>query len=301
MMSTIKAKILTTTGRGILLATKYSPEILVGVGVTSMIGCAIFAHEAKPKAIVILNNKAEALDQIERAKVVAEEDAVEYSPTDIKKDTILAHRNAIVGMAKVYAPTIITGALGVTSILCAFGIIKRRNLALIGAYKLISKSYDNYRSRVVEKYGAEEDRAFKHGIKKCEEGTIDENGEIQSTETEIMNPTEFSDYARLFDETSVHWSKIKGYNLLFAQAQQDYAKDLLVSRGHLFLSEVYDMFDIKRTPESALVGWIYGDNNETVDFGIFTSDRQPVQDFKDGTERSIFMDFNVQGIMYDLI
>ena len=308
MFENAKATILSKTARAILLTKKFSPEILVGVGVTSLIGCAVLAHGLKPKAMVIMAEHDLALETIEQVRELditnelKSEDG--YSEKQYKKDKIIQYRNTIVEMGKLYVPTIIVGAIGVTSVLCAFGIIKKRNVALIGAYKLVSKSYDDYRKRVIEKYGEEEDRCFKNGIKKGEATglTLDENGDAVLTEEDILNPTEFSGYARLFDETNKNWDAIKGYNHLYVWSQEDYANDLLISRGHIFLNEIYDVLGMDRTPEGALVGWVVEEGYERIDFALPKRDTPEAQALaKYGSKTGMMVDFNVQGIVYDKI
>jgi hypothetical protein len=303
MFENIKAKLLFTTARSILIAKKFSPEILVGTGVVSLLGCAVFAHNAKPKAMTAMDEHTKNMGIIEEAKVTLLGKSDDYTEKDYRKDLIIQKRNTIVTMVKIYAPAVITGALGVTSILCAFGIVKKRNVALIGAYKLMSKSYSEYRARVIDKYGAEEDRLFKNGITKGEATavTLDENGDSQLVEPDIINPNELSIYSKFFDEGSMHWSKTVGYNRMFVQAQQDFANDLVTSRGHVLLNEVYDTLGIPRTPEGAIVGWVRGEGDGFIDFGLFNPASIAARNFVNGVERTILLDFNVQGVVYDLI
>ena len=297
MMSNFKMKVLAVTGRSILVAKKYSPEILVGVGLTSLVGCAIFAHESKPKALEVINEAKDHLGKIEEAKEIGDEE--KYSKEDYRNDKIGVYSRSAMSLGKIYAPTVITGALGITSVLCAFGILKKRNLALIGAYKLMSKSYEDYRKRITDKYGSEVDRLTKNGIVKGETTGL-ENGEEDELAW-ILNPNEFSSYAKYFDESSVNWSKTPGYNFMFLKSQQDYANDLVMARGHVFLNEVYDMIGVPRTPEGALVGWVKGEGDGFVDFGIFDGEREQVRSFVNGNERTILLDFNVDGVVYDKI
>jgi hypothetical protein len=64
------------------------------------------------------------------------------------------------------------------------------------------------------------------------------------------------------------------------------------------------MLGIPRTEAGQLVGWIYdeecpnGDNY--VDFGIFDN-RTPNRNFVNGYERTILLDFNVDGPIYNLL
>lgn len=99
-------------------------------------------------------------------------------------------------------------------------------------------------------------------------------------------------YAREFDDKNPNWHNHPEYNLLFLRAQQNYANDLLRSRGHIFLNEIYDMLGFDRTSAGAVVGWVI-DGSGYVDFGTFDAQTTPTE--------TITLDFNVDGVMYDKI
>lgn len=65
------------------------------------------------------------------------------------------------------------------------------------------------------------------------------------------------------------------------------------------------MFGFPRTKAGQIVGWIYDENNPKgdnfVDFGIYNLNNQSAKDFINGWENSIWLDFNVQGNILDLI
>ena len=121
---------------------------------------------------------------------------------------------------------------------------------------------------------------------------------IETKETEQKTEKTVSQYARFFDETCPSWSKNSEANLMFLKLQQQFANDMLKARGVLYLNEVYAMLGIPRTKAGQVVGWKYdlenpsGDNY--VDFGIFDEKNKS---FVNGFERSILLDFNVDGII----
>ena len=98
----------------------------------------------------------------------------------------------------------------------------------------------------------------------------------------------YSKYARIFDESSVNWSKDQKANLMFLKYQQTYATDLLKKKGTVFLNEVYEMLGIPRSQEGCVVGWHYDKKNSIgdnyIDFGL-----------NDIIKSSIVLDFNVDG------
>jgi hypothetical protein len=93
---------------------------------------------------------------------------------------------------------------------------------------------------------------------------------------------------------------------MFLKARERYANDLLISRGkggRLFLNEVYDMLGFERTRAGQMVGWVYDPDNPNVDshvdFGIYDLYDPQKCAFVNGHERSIILDFNVDGNVWE--
>lgn len=113
---------------------------------------------------------------------------------------------------------------------------------------------------------------------------------------------DFSQYAKVFDDGCVRWTKEPEYNLTFLKNMQDYCNGLLITKGHLFLNEVYDKLGIPRTKAGDVVGWIYNEKSPIgdnfVDFGI-RNERN--NDFVNGYTSDCILDFNVDGNILDYI
>ena len=59
------------------------------------------------------------------------------------------------------------------------------------------------------------------------------------------------------------------YNLVWLKAQQNYFNDLLATRGHVFLNEIYDSLGFKRIPGGQVNGWAKGAGcTGEIDFGV---------------------------------
>jgi len=302
-LQTIKMALSRSTGRGGLLLKKHSPEVLMTVGVVGIVASTVMACRATLKSEKVIAEAKEKIENIKYAKKIFEEE--KYSEQDYKKDLTVTYIQTSVDFVKLYGPAVVFGMASVACILGSHNIMKKRNLALVAAYKAVEKSFTDYRNRVVEELGVDKDRMFKNGIKQTKVSVleVDENGNSTESEKvfESVDPDGISQYARFFDESCSEWSKTPEYNLTFLKCQERFANDLLNSRGHIFLNEVYDMLGIPRTQAGAVVGWVKGEGDEFVDFGIFNGDREPVRSFVNGYERSILLDFNVAGVIYDLI
>lgn len=289
---------------------KHSPEILVGLGVIGTVASAVLACKATTKASDILEEAKEKIDQIH---MVSENESIDeemYSKEDAQKDMTIVYAQTGVKLVKLYAPAIGLGVLSIASILTSHNILRKRNIALAAAYKAIDKGFKDYRKRVVERFGEVVDRELKYNLKsdKIEEIITDEKGKEKKIkkEVEVIEGLEgYSAYARFFDDGCRGWEKDPEYNLNFLLAQQRYANDLLVSRGHVFLNEIYDMLGIPRTNAGQVVGWIYNDVNRDgdnyIDFGIYKTYRRENRDFVNGYEPVILLDFNVDGPILNMI
>ena len=297
-----------TFNRAGLKLKKHSPEIMVTAGVIGVVASAVMACKATTKASSIVDEMKEEMDKIHKAADMVDEEI--YSEEDLKKDTSIVYIQTGVKFAKLYGPSIALGALSITSILVGHNILRKRNLALAAAYTAIDTSFKAYRGRVVERFGKELDKELKYNIKakEVEETVIDEKtGEekVVKKTIDVADPNEYSDYARFFDDGCNGWSKDPEFNLMFLKQQQSYANDLLKSRGHLFLNEVYDLLGIQRTKAGNIVGWIYDEKNPVgdnfVDFGIYDINRPKNRDFVNGYERTIILDFNVDGDILSLM
>lgn len=285
--------------KGIMLGKKYAPELLVATGVVSMLSSTVLAIKATPKALEVIDKHYDTIEKIELCKNGGV-NVGEYTTEDYRKDKIITFTNTTVDMMKTYAWPIATATIGVASIMSGFGILRARNIALVGALNSVTTQFKKYRKEVIDKYGKEIDREMRNGtiLTKAEE--IDgATGEV--TDKDILNPNDKSMYARFFDEGNIHWSKQQGYNFMFLKGQEQYANDLLRSRqpGIVLLNEVYDMLGIPRTPAGAQVGWHVDDGDGYIDFGMFDVANEKARDFVNGHERSILLDFNVDGVVYD--
>lgn len=287
---------------------KYSPEIFVGAGIFGVVTSTVMACKATTKIGTVL---AEQKENIEKTKQYVEENGFteKYTEKDYKKDLSIFYGRSGLELTKLYGPSVILGTASIAMIISGHNILRKRNVALAAAYATLDKGFKDYRSRVIERFGKELDKELKYNIKEKEFEEIlkdEETGEekVVKKTVKVANPLG-SEYARFFDEFCIGWTKDPEYNLMFLKDKERYANDLLRTRGHLFLNEVYDMIGVPRTKAGNVVGWLYdevspiGDNY--VDFGLEDINREATRDFVNGYERSVLLDFNVDGNILDKI
>ena len=286
---------------------KHSPEILVATGIIGGVASAIMACKATLKVDEVLDKHE---DKVERIHEAAENGVTnagkEYSAEDMKKDLAITYVQTGVDFAKLYGPSIVLGTLSVAAILAGHNILRKRYVATAAAYAAVEKGFKEYRGRVVERFGEALDKELKYGIqaKEYEEIVANEDGTetVIKENTEVVNPYLGSPYAIFFDDGCTGWTKDPEYNKMFLINQQRYANDLLKSKGVVVLNEIYDMLGAPRTKAGMVVGWRYDEKNPTgdnyIDFGIFDINREATRNFVNGYERTILLDFNVDGDVY---
>lgn len=294
------------TVRGALSKTvmklkKHSPEILVAAGIAGTVVSTVMACKASTKIGAILEETNETIDTIHKGVENGAINGHEYTPEDGKKDTTIVYVQTGLKFAKMYAPAVILGALSIAGILASNKIQRKRVTELGAAYAAIDKSYKEYRSRVIERFGEQVDRELKYNIKakQFEEVEVDpETGKEKKVKktVQVTDPNLQSDYACYFDERSRNYERNNDYNLMFLKAQQSYANDKLKSRGHLFLNEVYDDLDLPRTAAGQIVGWTADGPDGYVNFRIIEVERETADG---GHEPAILLDFNVEGNIWD--
>ena len=299
-----KSELMTTVTRTIkktgFKLKKYSPEILIVTGVIGTVTSAVMACKATTKVSDILDKAKEDIDSVKECREKSNNNDLPenevYTEEDSKKDLTIIYAQTGVKLVKLYAPSVILGALSLTGIISSHNILRKRNVALAAAYMTVDKSFKDYRGRVIERFGENMDRELRYNIKAKE---------IEET---VEDPNGISAWSRIWQEGNPGWTKDAQHNKYILTQLQNQANDMLRSRGHLFLNEVYDMLGYPRIKEGNIIGWIYDEKNPVgdnfVDFNIYplngTVDQAKIN-FINGDERSILLDFNVDGPILDLI
>ena len=302
-MNTLMKSISNATGNAGLQVKKHSPEILMGVGVAGFVSTVIFACRATTRAEEVLDRHAKRMEEAKEAAAVAEPN----DGYDIKKETIMVYSETAVGLAKLYWPAIGMGTLSIACFLKAYSIINTRYLGVVAAYNAVSGAFDLYRQRVKEELGEQMDRHFRYGseMSDMEITEFDEKGKSKTVKEKAENIDRenigASEYAKFFDNHCIEWDPNPIYNLKWLRANETAANDILNSRGHIFLNEVYDMIGLPHTTAGAVVGWVKGQGDGFVDFGLNKPDNESARRFINGEDNVVLLDFNVDGVIYDKI
>lgn len=119
-------------------AKKYSPEILIGMGIAGAASSVILAIRSTPKALILLEEKRQELG--------------------VEK---LEAKEIIKTAAPVYIPTAVSFGVSVACIIGAGSVNARRNAALTAAYTLSESTLRTYRDKVLETVGEDKEREIR--------------------------------------------------------------------------------------------------------------------------------------------
>ena len=275
-------------GRTSLVLSKHAPTILTVAGTAGFIGTTVLASKATLKLEETVAEEASLLVKVHEAQ-----EEGKLSDKDAAHDKVVLYTRMTTKLGKLYAPALILGAASIAALATGHGIMLKRNASLAAAYAAVDQAFKSYKKKVEAKFG--KDAVLEAISVPTEELVVD--GE---TTESVLKYGDTSPYGVIFDETNHNWSADEDLSALHLKCQQQYANDILQTRGHIFLNEVYKMLGFPHTPAGAITGWVKGNGDNFVDFNIHDG----LFEGEDANGRLVTkwaLDFNVDGIMYDKI
>lgn len=300
---------------------KASPTIMIVGAAIGGVTAAVLACKATIKAQDILNEHNTAVKTIHTTKEQIEQGVIQldegesYTEKDFKNDITTTYVQTGLKLAKVYAPAV---TLGAVSLGCMFGshhIMSKRNASLTAAYIALDKAFEEYKSRVSDRFGSRVQEELEHNIKAVElesKSTNEQGVEETIKEYKDIAMQHTSPYTCIFDETVDTWQPDNMMNRTYLFLMEQSANKRLRTQGHLFLNDVLASLGTHggvtlKTPEGQIVGWIYDPNDPTrqshVDFGVtnYVEGDEALNSFINGGERSVMLRFNCDGPIIDKI
>lgn len=225
---------------------KYSPEILVAIGVSGMIATTVLAVRATPKALDILDEKAR------------EEHRSVEDFTNLEK---------VKACWKCYIPAAVTGVTSAACIIGANTVNARRNAALAAAYTLSDTALREYQEKVVETIGEKKEQVIRENIA---EDKI-KNNPVTSNEIHITNDGDM----RCYDMLSGRYFKSDIEKI--KKAVNELNRDMLTDMGGcVSLNDFYDVLNLSHTEIGDTLGWCVTKGLIEVEFSAhLAEDGQP--------------------------
>lgn len=226
-----KEKTLNIINSAKLKVSEHSPEILTSLGIAGMLSATVMAVKATPKAMRLLEEKAE-------------ESPEELTKIDIVKTCW-----------KCYIPTVITSGVSIACLIGANSVHSKRNAVLATAYKLSENAFIEYKDKVIEKIGAKEEREIRDEIAK---DRIEKNS-ISSNEVIITGKG-----------TTLCYDSISGRyfesDIDKIRKAENIINKRLMSDVYISLNEFYDLIGLPYTQIGFELGWNY--NGDLVELGF---------------------------------
>ena len=276
-------------GRAGLVLSKHAPTILTAAGTAGFIGTTILASKATLKVEETIAEEAALLVKVHEAH-----DAGKLEDKDALHDKAILYTRMTTKLAKLYAPALILGAASIVSLATGHGIMLKRNASLAAAYAAVDQAFKTYKKKVESKFGKE---AVLDALVSTAEEDLTKN---EPTLEAIAAVDDVSPYGVIFDSSNHNWSADEDLSMLHLKCQQQYANDILQTRGHIFLNEVYKMLGFPHTPAGAVTGWVKGNGDDFIDFNIYDGMFEG-EDSNGRTVTKWALDFNVDGVMWDKI
>lgn len=301
-MKNIVPKGLTRFGsRSVLKARKHSPTILVVAGVVGFGATVVMAVKSSRKAEVVINEH-----KAQRAQIGDVPKKGEVA-NDVRKEkqveVLELYYNTGFELTKVYGPTLIVGMLSAASILYGHKILHGRHVATMAAYSGLFEQFTAYRGRVQQTLGEKAERDIYNGAHGEYVEDPDHKGEYKLQPVFADGNPSASATQPWFDEHNAYYSKDPEVSKMWLTGVQAHMNQLFNIRGHLFLNEVLDALNMPRCAEGQQLGWVLGagTGDDFVDFGFLTDDTPHTLAFRNGEADTVRLNFNVDGIVWDLI
>lgn len=292
-MKLLPASVGRTVATQLLKAKKNSPKLMFVGGIAGVVTSAVLACRATLKLNETLDEFRENLEAVKSIEPAVEDPTRDYNKEQHSRNLVYVYTHGTVKLVKLYGPAVIVGAASIAALVASHNTLSKRNASLTAAYSALQMSYDAYRERVKKEIGDEKERDLYNNVSLAER-VID--GKVQKGK--VLDDTDRSPYWFMFDDCNPNWTKSPEANRTFLMANQTWFNHILQIRGHVFLNEVLDRLGFEHTKAGAVTGWVLGNGDGYIDFGLFEVNNKQ---FLEGWERSVALNFNCDGVVWDKI
>ena len=175
-----------------------SPAILTGIGIGSFVGCAVLAVKATPKAIQLMDMRAQEkyCEFLEPATPPNEYETYEEW-LDIKDLTVVPPRvyfnvltpvEVVKSSWKAFIPAVSLGVVGIVCLIGAARVSSARNAAFAGAASIAEKALYEYQQKVIDILGEDQANEIRDELAKDRVVKIDAADISGENETVCSRP-----------------------------------------------------------------------------------------------------------------
>ena len=217
------------------IVRKYAPLALSCLATAGVVATAILSAKATPAAVELIN-------AAKKDKPVDENSRREVFLTSIK------------AAWKCYLPT---AAVGTATIACIVGsnvLSSRQQVALMGAYAAVQKTYSNYKNKLKELYGEETHEAIMEAIvkEKCEDVDISAVGSFYSSSLDFGKETEPDVIRTFYDPVSERYFETTTAKVI--EAEYHLNRNFMLG-GSVTVNNFYEFLGLKEIDDGDRLGW----------------------------------------------
>lgn len=210
-----------------LFAKKHSSTIIASISIIGVVATGISAIHDTPKALRLIDDANE------------------------KNDKPMTKLQMAKTAAPAYMPTIITGSLTIASIVVSCVVNEKRQASLSAACSLVTESFNEYRSKLIDIYGSDADKEVRDAVARehCNYHAID---------------FDHPDKKILFYEPISHQT-FRAYERTVMDAEYHLNRNYVLG-GFISVNEYLDFLGLKEIPDGDNAGWSIDSGAYWLDF-----------------------------------
>lgn len=240
--------------------SKNSPTILAGMAIVGVCGTAFGVYKATLKAVDVIDNKNESLDDLE-------DDRDEMSEEDFKAERKRIYISFTKDMIRLYWPSALCGIVTIISIIGSRKIDARRQAALTAALTMTENRLKEYQDKVVETVGERKEQKIRDSINadKVYQNSPVEESIISTGKGDVL----------CLDAVSGRYFRC---NADFIRNRINVLNERLLSEMYIPLNDLYYELNLPTIKLGDDIGWnVSNDGLIRVDFtSTLTDDDKPV-------------------------
>lgn len=220
--------------------SKNASTILTIVGGVGVVGTAVLAAKATPKALALVEE------------------------AEVEKGEKLTTWETVKAAGPAYIPAVAAGAGTLMCVVGANVLNKRHQAAVVSAYALINESYNQYKGKLKELYGEEAHNNIIDAlaVEKAEEVRVYNQSIATLCDLSVEDGT--SDTRLFYDEFGNRCFESTIERVMNAEY---HLNRNFVLRGYVTLNEFYEFLGLEQTEYGSTVGWsITDDEMYWIDF-----------------------------------
>lgn len=251
--------------KGLGLAKKYSPEILLGLGIVGT-GAAVYkTYKAAPVVNNILTNYNDEKENYETAQqdlVDGKISAETFAEVEVPNKKLM-----IKEIASEVALPVILAAGSIFCFIKGYSIQRNRILGLSGALATTMRDYKDFKDKVKVEIGDKKFKELTQPVKDKEIVTTDDKGkEKKVVEKVAVNKSLMDGF--WFSESEEYASDNHEYNLQFVDSIISQLELVAFNKNGLIMNEALESFAMPKTRQGALLGW-GGDSSFNIEKEIY--------------------------------